>query len=353
MHVRRSVLFVALASWAMSLCAAEQLLPAPLASPDGKRAANVEWESLSQVGALRMLLYGADKRLAGSVEVPEVRPDPGDLTWLDNRWVMCESFLGERASAFFYVDAQERRGYLLEIYAVRARAPWEFDVAYSDPRTSFTVGNAAVGRTCLFPIVLGAVPVAEEDYFSLAFCQKFTAAVDSFREWKKAHGWTNFDVVGEPAIRSGTGGLVVCLIDNVPKLVYFHLSGQSPRDVLQTARLYELPPEAQNVVRRERDNIAAEWGDGGRYTLRLRATASGGAGAPPITTGTIADASDEPVTLALDTQLTATAAQRYTAASDEGEEAGDAVEKNRQQSGKSGPPAKKALIRRSPKRSRH
>lgn len=284
----------------------EELLSTPLLSPDGKYAANVEWQSLSQVGVLRMRLYTKDFRPVASIEVPQVRPNPGDLTWLDSRWVMCESFLGERASAFYYVDVERRSGYLLEIYALRKERPWAFDVAYADPLTSFTINNASIGRMCLFPIVLGAVPVDEESYFTVEFCQKFVQAVDAFRDWKKSHGWKQFDVLGAAAVRVGTGGLALCVKDGQPYVAYFRLGGSSPRECLQSCQLVSLPSAVQHVILRDPGQTVVEWSQGTSFRVVLR---SGELEKQPksemriLYEGRIADATDTTVTLALDTEI--------------------------------------------------
>ncbi len=284
----------------------EELLSTPLLSPDAKYAANVEWQTLSQVGLLRMRLYTKDLRLLASIEVPQVRPNPADLTWLDSRWVMCESFLGERASAFYYVDAERRRGYLLEIYALRKEGPWTFDVAYTDPMTSFTVNNASVGRMCLFPIILGAAPLDEESYFTLEFCQKFAQAVDAFRDWKKSQRWKRFDVIGETAVRVGTGGLALCLRDGQPCLVYFRLGSRTPQECLQSSQLINLPTEVREVLLNDADKAVVAWGVGTSFRVGVRAGAHKNNAKPELRIlyeGTIAGATDTTVTLALDTEI--------------------------------------------------
>lgn len=239
--------------------AAEQLLPQPEPSPTGQYAANVEWESLGQVGVLRMVIYGKDKRVRGSVEVPQVRPDPADLTWLNDKWVMCESFLGERASGFFYVDAKELKGYLLEIFAVRASGTWEFDVTYADRQTSMTVSPVSSGRCCLFPVVLGPLPETEDEYFTLAFCERFVGAVQAYREWRRKQNIETLDFVGEVALRPGTGGLIACLVNKEPSVIWFPLSSLSSEQVLKLSRIHRIDPALRSEFLANRELIRTEW----------------------------------------------------------------------------------------------
>jgi hypothetical protein len=238
---------------------AEQLLSEPEPSPDGERAANVEWESLSQVGCLRIKIYSKARQILGSVEVPQIRPDPGELEWIDNRWVVCESFLGERASAFFYVDALELRGYLLEIFALREGSDWDFDVRYVDSGTTLTVSNISRGQACLFPIVLGVVPSSEEAYFSPEFCQKFVKAVDEYRQWLRKRSISNFTLVGRADVRPGLGGIAAALSNGHPTLLWFPLGSRVPADVLATARLVPLSDTLTNEFLVHSRGIEARW----------------------------------------------------------------------------------------------
>lgn len=239
--------------------AAEQLSPQPEPSPTNEYAANVEWESLGQVGVLRMVIYGKDKRVRGSVEVPQVRPDPADLTWLNDRWVMCESFLGERASGFFYVDAKELKGYLLEIFAVRPSGTWEFDVTYADRETSMTVSPVSSGRCCLFPVVLGPVPETEDEYFSADFCDRFVRAVQAYYNWRRNQNIETLDFVGEAALRPGTGGLIASLVNKEPAVVWFPLSSSPPGDVLKLSRIHRIDPALRGELLVHREQIRTVW----------------------------------------------------------------------------------------------
>lgn len=316
--------------------AVDQLLPKMEPCPDGKLAANVEWETLGQVGVLRMKIFDASARSVGKVEVPQVRPEPADLTWLDNRWVMCESFMGERASGFFYVDAQSLRGYLLEIYSVKGQGSWEFDVSYSDRDSSFSVSNASIGRTCLFPIVLGPVPNREEEYFRVEFCQRFTAAVDAFRSWMQEKKWQTFDVIGQPAIREGTGGLALCSHDEKLALVYFSLRADSPQNILRTARFLPLPPEVVTRLSADKTNVVLSWGEKGDFTIRRRSskeeTAPANSEGEVLYKGTVENAVDGPATLVLDTDISRKPDD--AAIKSEGEDLGDAAERNKHPSAK-------------------
>ncbi|MGC8739885.1 MAG: hypothetical protein ACP5QZ_12690 [Candidatus Sumerlaeaceae bacterium] len=317
-------------TWATSTFAVEQLLPKPERSPDGKLGANVEWETLGQVGVLRIKIFDANDRVVGSIEVPQVRPDPADLTWLDQRWVMCESFLGERASGFYYVDALSMRGYLLEIYALQGKPNWDFDVTYADRETSFSVSNVSIGRTCLFPVVLGALPVQEDQYFRLEFCQRFVAAVDAYRLWLREEKWRTFDVFGEAAIRSGTGGLALCSHDGQLALVYFSLRAEEPLKILKAARLLPLPAELAAKLASDKTNVVVAWEENGRFTVRRRTAGdllTTGSRESVLYSGTVEGATDVPVALALDTHV----AEKLTDSThkDEGEEMADAAEKNK------------------------
>lgn len=287
---------------------AERLLTVPEASPSGKMSANVEWESLGQVGVVRVLLYeGADK-LVGKVEVPQVRPNPGELRWIDDAWVVCESFLGDRASGFLYVEAKSRRAYLLEIYAFQVGAPWHFDVAYQDAQTSLAVSCASAGRACFFPIHLREAPLGEEDYFTAEFRRRFTSAVDEFLAWKRTQGIRSLEIVGSPAIRSGVGGLAICLIDGRPELVYFPLYAASTADMLARVRRLNLDGAVSRAVLTTSRNLRVTWETTGTYAIRMvparqdASTTGIRQGQEWVLQGTIPRAGEPPVTIPIDTE---------------------------------------------------
>ncbi|MCX7625233.1 MAG: hypothetical protein N2Z21_03360 [Candidatus Sumerlaeaceae bacterium] len=272
----------------LTVKAAEQLMPQPEPSPNGEYAANVEWESLGQVGALRMVVYAKDKRLRGTVEVPQVRPDPADLTWLNERWVMCESFLGERASGFFYVDAKELRGYLLEIFAVRSSGAWDFDVTYADRETSMSVSAISSGRSCLFPIVLGPLPETEDAYFTLEFCERFAAAVHACLDWKRKQNIESLDFIGEPALRPGIGGLSACFVGKEPAVIWFPLSSLSCTEVLNSCRIIRLDPSLRAEFSAHREQIRTVWlreekPQSWRFAIKLASSTEGKSDKPEST----------------------------------------------------------------------
>jgi hypothetical protein len=332
--------------WTFALCCAtfltsaqavpQQLFDSFLSSPSGRFRANLEWETAGQVGVLRARIVRADKTPHAIIEVPEIRPNPGELRWLDDRWLVAESFLGQHAAGFFYVDAERKRGLLLEIYAVKKGTVWQFDVAYSDCETTFTCSNISLGRTSFFPILIRDAPPRENDYFSSAMCAQLFNGIEAFLAWKQKQRITSFELIGTPAVQPGAGGLTPCMVNGSLELVYFPLSAKSSQELFLRTRRIPLPSDFQLYSVPQIDDITVSWKEDRRFVVSARVSredsrTSGSQTVSLTTEGQIAAEPDPPIEISLPTDLP-TAEQNTQQSPDESRENGlldDAVDAKR------------------------
>ncbi|AXA36133.1 hypothetical protein BRCON_1356 [Candidatus Sumerlaea chitinivorans] len=298
-------LFASQLGWAR----VESLRERPLPSPNGRMAANVEWESLGVVGLLRMRLYSPSGTPIASVEVPEISPNPDELHWLDDDWVMCESFLGEHAVGFFYVHARQRRGYLLEILQPNRGSDWNFTVSYSEPGSTMTVSCVGRARSMLFPVLLRDCPKSENEYFSLEFCRNFADEVDGFVSWKKTQRIREFELIGEAALAEGKGGLIVARLDGRHAVLYFPLSATSTKEMLaRVRRLDVFTTQSQALLTSTcLFEMSPRWLEGTRFVVECTSSRVGASRSKPariqLAIGEVPEAVDGAIRISTDTEV--------------------------------------------------
>lgn len=221
----------------------------PLRSPNGAWAANVEWEDLGFVGLLRTKIYDAAGKLLRSAELPQVDPSPARLIWVDDNWVACESFLGEKTGSFFYTNAPTGKGYLVEIFEPTPDSTWVFTMASNDPISSEPIANVSRGQRSLFPVLLADVPQSEGDFYTPEFISRLVTSIETYNEFRRRNNITRIDLMSDADVRPGLGGVVVASIDGRPQVVYFPTEVSSPRDLLSRVHRQILPDDVAKLLK--------------------------------------------------------------------------------------------------------
>jgi hypothetical protein len=224
------------------------LEPSALSSPSRRCKANVEWEDIGFIGVIRMNLYHPNGDPWFSVELPEINPSPANLMWIDDEWIGCESFLGDRGSGFFYVHVPTQRGYLVDIIAPRPDADWVLNFSTNDRISTSSIRTISRDRDSLFPILLRDLPTEGPDYFTTDFCNDVRDAVDAYTSWRKKEKIRDMEFLGEADLRTSVGVLTVATIDQVPSAVYFPAGTTTTADMLDRVRHMPLPAAAQHLL---------------------------------------------------------------------------------------------------------
>ncbi len=255
MFVLKHLFCSKLCLWSVVLClfhtmggAAPQLLQKdPVRSPDRKFAANVEWDDVGFIGLLRMIITRPDGGPLFSVELPEINPSPANLAWINNDWVACESFLGDKGSAFFYVHIPTRRGYLVEIIAPRPDADWVVNFATNDAVSTAAIHTISRQRSSLFPILLRGLPTEGADYYLTDFCESLRDTVDAYSNFRKRENFRELEFLSAAYYRTSVGAVVLATLDERPHVVYFPIATTAPKEMLSRVKRHPLPTEVEDA----------------------------------------------------------------------------------------------------------
>jgi hypothetical protein len=282
---------------AAGFAAPQSLLHEAAPSPDKSLAANVEWDPAGFIGVMRMRIFGPDGKLRRTAEIPEINPSPANLVWLDNEWVACDSFIGDRGSGFFYVHAPTGRGYLLEVSVPKPGADWVVNISSTDPASSASVPMVSRGRSSLFPVLLRTLPDDAPGYFTTEFRQKLTDAVDAFLAWRRDKGFRSLDLISDTDIRPELGALVLARLDDRTEVIYFPAGAESPADMLARARRVPLPDELHRASKADgAPELRVRWGEGAAFAVETVPLDPKTAGNPKLVAqGKLEGVSDKPV----------------------------------------------------------
>jgi len=231
-----------------SIAAPQTLLTTPLESPDGKLAANVQWDAVGFIGRIRMLVYGQSEAPAVSVELPQIKPAPANLSWISDEWVACESFVAENAASFCYLDVPRKRAYMVEIFAPEEDKDWIISYTTNDSVSSDSIATLSRGQSSLFPILFRDLPNSGLDYLSPDFAYLLSDAVDSFVDWRKKQKFSTLKFLSPVAERPNLGRLIVAAVDNRAEIIYFPQGTTSTREMLALTQRQPLPESAQKII---------------------------------------------------------------------------------------------------------
>ena len=234
---------------AMHLLATPKVLePSALASPNHHYKANVEWEDIGFIGVIRMNLYHPNGDPYFSVELPEINPSPANLIWINDDWIACESFLGDRGSGFFYVHVPTQRGYLVDIIAPRPDADWVLNFSTNDRVSTAAIRTLSQDRDSVFPILMRDLPTEGPDYFTSDFCDDLREEVEAYTAWRKQQKISVLEVLSPADIRTSSGAVVVGTVDNIPNAIYFPAGTTGTAEMLERCQRKPLPEEAQRLL---------------------------------------------------------------------------------------------------------
>jgi hypothetical protein len=239
-----ALLMIASSAWPTT----KVLQQAALASPHKRYAANVEWDDTGFIGFLRMRIYLPNGDPYFSVDLPEINPSPANLMWIDEEWVACESFIGDRGSGFCYVHVPSRRGYLIEIIAPRPDVDWVVNYSTNDVVSSAAIRSLCKDRDSLFPILLRDLPTEGPDYFTSEFCNTLREAVDAYSAFRAKEKIKTLELLSDADIRTTVGAIAIASADNVPSVIYFPTGTTTPREMLERSRRERLPETAQRLL---------------------------------------------------------------------------------------------------------
>lgn len=261
----------------------QRLTPNPVPSPDKSLQASIEWEDVGYIGLLRIIIYDAKGQITRKVEMPEISPEPISLVWVNNEWVGSESFVGEHGGGFFYVNATNGRGYLLEIVEPRPGTDWVFTVTSNSAISTATVSNISRGQSSLFPILLRDAPRSQTDYMNPAFVTRFAHAVDVYNEFRRVNKIHEIDLISDADIRPELGAIFLGSVDDVPQVIYFPAGAPVPEALLSKVQRQKLPDDmAAKLASPDAPDVAVRWLEGGEYVLEQKP-----AGEKANTSGTI------------------------------------------------------------------
>jgi hypothetical protein len=284
-----------------------RLTEEPVSSPDKAHRASVEWEDVGYMGLLRMRVFDRTGNPKSIVEVPQLKPEPISLIWLNNDWVGSETFVGERGGGFFYVNAPEGRGFLLEILEPRPNADWLFTLTSSEAQSSRPITMLSRGTSSLFPIVMREAPRSQSEYLSVPFVEQLANSLNAYREFRRVNKVQSIDALTGADIRPGRGAIFLARVDDHSEVIYFPLSPATTSEVLARVQRHTVTPEAQKQIdSAERSELRVRWLEGDEFEIDLQPLAGG----PNTTSGTVLmrgrfpGASDVPP----DAETTATAA---------------------------------------------
>lgn len=279
------------------------LSPEPAVSPDGRLAANIEWDDTGFIGSIKGIVAPAGapagSGAARSATLPEINPAPTDLLWLDDEWFGCQSAIGERGSGFFYMHAPTAQAYLLEVVAPEGGGGWLATLTWDDGRSSAAMPLAGRGREALFPALLRELPEIESEYFRPEFAVRVARAARAVSAWRAATGWRELEVLGAVEVSPEQGALAPVRMDGRPFVAWFPLGTTGTAEMLARTRLTPFDEAAARALAAAEPapELAARWTDGagGFAVLALPAAPAGarpgtgaGMGAGPGPGGTTA-----------------------------------------------------------------
>ena len=257
--------------------APQALMETAVESPHLTYAANVEWDDAGFIGRIKMLIYTRGVNPTATVELPQMNPSPANLTWINEVWVACESFIAEQGAAFFYMDVPRSKGYLIEIMAPEEREDWIISFTTNDSISSDSVSVLSSGRSSLFPILMRDLPENGDAYVTTDFAFLLADAVDGFTQWRKNQKFKNLSFISKPAESEKLGQLVLGDFDGSAEIIYYPQGTTTTREMLALTKRQKLPETVQNIiVGIDPPDVSVKWTDdnGGFQVVASRDNAS-------------------------------------------------------------------------------
>lgn len=281
-----------------SHAAPQMLLESPLESPEGNHGANVEWDAAGFIGRIRMKVFPSKSNTASvTAELPQIKPAPANLTWINEDWFACESFVAEDGAAFCYMNVPRKRAYLIEIFAPKEQQDWVISYTTNDSLSSDTIQTVTRGHSSLFPILLRELPREGLPYLSPDFAVLLSDAVDSFTAWRKKENFREIKNMSPIAEKSELGRLIVATVDDHAEIIYFPGGTTTTREMLALTKRQRLPDDIQQRISGvDPPDLVPEWtGDSGEFRI-LATWADRPTSLTEVLTGRFEGISDTPYT---------------------------------------------------------
>ncbi len=246
-----------------SHAAPQMLLESPLESPEGNHAANVEWDAAGFIGRIRMKVYPPRSNTASvTAELPQIKPAPANLTWINEDWFACESFVAEDGAAFCYMSVPRQRAYLIEIFAPKEQQDWVISYTTNDSISSDTIQTVSQGHSSLFPILLRELPREGLPYLSPDFAVLLSDGIESFTEWRKKENFREIKHMSPIAEKPELGRLIVATVDDHAEIIYFPGGTTTTREMLALTKRQALPDNIQQrIAGVDPPDLVPEWTD--------------------------------------------------------------------------------------------
>lgn len=238
-------------------------------SPEKSLSANVEWDDVGFLGRIGMTIYDPEGNPKFKTMLPQIKPSPANLTWINEDWVVCESILGEKGSAFYYTHIPSKKAYLIEIFAPEKSQSWMINFSSTHHETTRTLPVLTNGRNALFPILLRELPEDGIDYFTPEFALLLEDAVNSFNDWAKKNKLIKFDFLPVQDYHQDIGSIMLTLWDDKPAVTYFPGGTTTTREMLAESQIHFLPKEISGAIKTwELNNVSLKWkGTTGEFVL--------------------------------------------------------------------------------------
>jgi len=231
-----------------ALAAPKVLQKESIRSPDKRFMANVESDDVGFMGVIRMRIYHPNGDMAFSVELPQINPEPANLAWIDEDWVACESFLGDRASAFFFVHVPTKRGYMIEIFAPRPDADWMLNYVTNDSVSTAAIHTISRNRSSLFPVLMRDLPTDGPDYYTTEFCEELRDALHAYSDYRKKEKIRNIEFLTTADHRTSVGAVLLATVDQNPEVVYFPMGTTTTVDLLGRTKRQGVSDELRELA---------------------------------------------------------------------------------------------------------
>lgn len=232
----------------------------PVVSPNAKKSANVQWDDAGFIGRIRMMVYDSSDRLKSAVELPQMKPAPANLNWINDTWVACESFVAEQGAAFFYMDVEREKGYVIEILAPEEKGDWLISFTTNDAISSDSIHTLSKGHSAIFPILMRDLPDQGLPYLTPDFAVLLSDAVDAYTQWRAKQGFKEIKFLSPLAEEASLGRLIVADLDGKAELLYFPQGTTTTREMLAVTQRKPLPDSAQKIIYGiDPPNLKVEW----------------------------------------------------------------------------------------------
>lgn len=250
----------ALSATSPAIAAPQILEQKPIDSPDKSYSANIEWDDAGFLGRIKMMIYTGGSTPRKSVELPQMKPAPANLTWISENFVGCESFIATEGGSFFYMDVERTRGYIIEMFAPVKDGDWIVSYTTNDDVSSDSISTISAGHSSLFPILLRELPTEGEYYFTPDFVFLLADAVDAFTQWRKEEGFHQLKFLSKPSADPGRGALVLAAFDDEAEIVYYPQGTTTTREMLALTQRHPLPENLQTRLQGiDPPTLKVEW----------------------------------------------------------------------------------------------